>query len=62
MPTERVFVDPDAQQLVRAHVVAVDDLVLAVLAEDVDELLEDHEDVVGDQLRAWVSLDYSWIR
>ena len=44
------------------HVVAVDDLVLAVLAEDVDELLEDHEDVVGDQLGAWVSRGYFWIR
>ena len=51
--TERVLVDPDAEQLVRAHVVAVDDFVLAVLAEDVDEFLEDHEDVVGDELRAW---------
>lgn len=60
--TERVLVDPYAEQLMRAHVVAVDNFVLAVLAEDVDELLEDHQDIVGDQLRAWVKPGYSWIR
>jgi hypothetical protein len=60
--TERVLVNPDAQQLVCAHVVAVDDFVLAVLAENVDEFLENNQNVVGDQLGAWMTRGYSWIR
>lgn len=48
---EGILVHPDTEDVVVAHVVAVDHLVLVVLGQNVDQLLEYDEDVVGHETR-----------